>query len=567
MKKMNKSALLWFLEKVKKQIPVVILSGFFSMLSAASSLWLALLSKELIDTATSLLSQPFSGTIWTYVTLPEIATPACKVFALIAAQLILSVVTNRLRVEIEGRTEMSLKRSAFGALMNVEYQAFYRYHTGELLTRMTADASLSSRNFTNLLPMALSMLTRLIGGLIVITSISPYFTAGILVIGGIVAVVSRFYGVRAKKVHKKCQETEGKTRSFMQEVMGNLLSVKAFSNQPYMMEKFEHFQADNFRQRLRRNLIHTLGSAGVQLLLTSTYYLALICGAVMMIAGQLTVGTLAALLQIFEQMQAPLRNTSGLLSQYYSMIASVERLYELEQLPMESSTPLPAPREQLFGSFKTLSINNVSFSYDENAPVLHNVSFGVKRGEITALVGESGIGKSTLLKLILALLNPQTGTITIDGSESVSVDAATRIYFSYVPQGNTVVSGTLRENVTFFRPDIADDRVREALRLACLDDFVDSLHEGLNTVIGEHGYGVSEGQAQRIAIARALLNDAPVLLLDECTSALDIETEKRLLLNLRDMTDKAVLLVSHKSTTVEGSDHVFRLQDRQLTEE
>lgn len=567
MKTVNRSALLWFLEKTKKQIPIVVLSGFFSMLSAASSLWLALLSRDLIDTATNLLSRPFSGTVWTYILMPEIAIPACKVFALIAAQLILGIVTNRLRVEVEGRVEMSLKRSAFSVLMNVEYQAVHQYHTGELLTRMTADAALSSRNFTNLLPMALSMLTRLIGGLIVITAISPYFTVGILVIGAIVAVVSRFYGTRAKMTHKKCQETEGKTRSFMQEVLGNLLSVKAFSNQPFMMEKLERFQADNFRQRLRRNLVHTLGSAGVQVLLTATYYLALICGAVMMIAGRLTVGTLASLLQIFEQMQAPLRNTSGLLSQYYSMIASVERLYELEQLPMESSTPLPAPREQLFRSFKGLTVRDVSFSYDGANPILNGVSMTVKRGEITALVGESGIGKSTLIKLVLALLNPQTGVITVEGDASMPVDAATRVYFSYVPQGNTVVSGTLRENVTFFHPYIEDDGILEALRLACLDDFVASLPEGLNTVIGEHGYGVSEGQAQRIAIARALLNKAPVLLLDECTSALDAQTEKRLLSNLREMTDKAVLLVSHKSTTVEGSHHVFRLQNARLTEE
>ena len=565
-KKHDKTALPWFIGKVKRQIPTVGLLSVLHMLSAASSLWLAWLSKDLIDAATALIAQQKPENVWEYVLRPEIANPAVTVFALIVFQVLCSILISNLRVRAEGRVEIVLKRSAFQALLNAEYTAVYRFHTGEMLTRMTADASLSARNFVSLLPSALSMITRLIGGLILLTALSPYFTLGVLVIGVIVAIISRFYGAYAKKLHKKCQETEGRTRSFMQEVLSNLLTVKAFSNQPYMEEKLEEYQKENFRQRLRRNLVHNTGNTAVHLLLTSMYYIALIFGVVLLVAGSLTVGMLAALLQVFEQIQAPLRNASGLLPQYYSMMASVERLRDIELLEKEDNPTLSRSREDLFAVFKGLSLTKVDFAYDADTPVLNEVSLRVHRGEIVALIGESGIGKSTTIKLLLALLSPQSGRVAVECERTYPVNAATRIFFSYVPQGNTVFSGTLRENVAFFRPDIADEKIREALQLACLDDFLQALPNGLDTLIGEHCYGVSEGQAQRIAVARALLHDAPVLLLDECTSALDVKTEKRLLTNIREMTDKTVLMVSHKNTAVEGCDRIVRLRDGKLTE-
>ncbi|MBQ9964829.1 MAG: ABC transporter ATP-binding protein, partial [Clostridia bacterium] len=324
---------------------------------------------------------------------------------------------------------------------------------------------------------------------------------------------------------------------------------------------------ENFRQRIRRNTIANLGNTGVYLVLTATYYVALLCGVVMMIAGTLSVGTLAALLQIFEQIQSPLRNASGLLPQYFTMMASAERLYEMEQLTPEAATPLPATPEELFRSFSQLEFRDVRFTYEDGAKILDGVDLQLRRGEITALVGESGIGKSTVIKLILSILTPQAGSICLHcGEHRFSIDAATRLFFSYVPQGNTVLSGTVRNNIAFFRPDVSDERLRDVLKLACLEEFVDGLPEGVDAEVGEHGYGVSEGQAQRIAIARALLNDAPILLLDECTSALDSETEERLLHNLRSLTDKTVLIVSHKDGTVAGSDHIVRLQDGKMEE-
>lgn len=561
----RQTALRWLLGKSRRQLPAVVVLGLFNMLAAGLSLWLALLSKDLIDAANVLILRPLPQDVWQCISRPEIAVPAIRVLCAIVAQVVLNILISNLRVRAAGRLEMSLKQTLFCALMHAEYTAVHRYHSGELMNRLTADAALVAQNFVGLLPSALSMFTRLVGGIAVLAVISPWFTVGVLAVGVMVVFLSRFYGGYAKKFHKICQETDGKTRSFMQEVLSNLLCVKAFSNQSYMEERLDALQQHNFRERVRRNMVSNFGNTGAYLLLTTAYYVMLLCGVLLMIAGTITVGTLAALLQIFEQLQAPLRSASGLLTKYYSTIASAERLWELERLEKEKIEPLPLSKEELFRSFTQLSIRQLTFAYDEATPVLNGVDMTVKRGEITALVGESGIGKSTVMKLILAILTPQTGEMSlICGEQKLKVNAATRDFFAYVPQGNTVLSGTLRENVAFFRPHISDKRIEQALHLACLDDFLQSLPEGLDALIGEHGYGVSEGQAQRIAIARALLNEAPVLLLDECTSALDPQTEKQLLGNIRELTDKAVLMVSHKSSAVQGCNTVLRLQNGKL---
>ncbi len=564
----NRAASGWLLHKSRKQLPMILLLSVLNMVAAACSLWLALLTKDLIDAADTMLTQALPTSVWDCISQPLIARPALLVIAIILLQVLLNIISSNIRVRAICRLEMTLKRTVFRALMRADYTAVYRYHTGELMNRLTADVALIASHWVGLLPSAVSMLTRLVGGLIVLTAISPWFTVGVIGVGALVACLSRIYGKYAKRLHKLCQETNGKTRSFLQEVLGNLLSVKAFDSQQRMEEKLDEYQRENYRQRVKRNAVSNFGNTGVYLVLTATYYVALLCGVVMMIAGTLSVGTLAALLQIFEQIQAPLRNASGLLPQYYSTMASAERLSELENIKAESATPLPATTGELFHQFSQLVFHRVAFAYDEHTPVVNGLDFTLKRGEVAALIGESGIGKSTIIKLILSILLPQDGEIVLQcDTKQLPVDAATRVFFSYVPQGNTVLSGTLRENIVFFRSDIADERVNEVLRLACLEEFVESLPEGLDAVIGEHGYGVSEGQAQRIAIARALLNDAPILLLDECTSALDIHTETQLLSNIRELTDKTVLMVSHKTTAMQGCDRVLRLADGKLIEE
>ncbi len=561
--KVNKAAGAWLFTHTKRQLLSVLLLSVLNALTALAYLWLALLSKQLIEAAQTLLSGGAERGIWDCLRDPLLYVPTLTVVGVVLGQVVLHALTSRLRVYASGKLEMRLREQVFSSLLKADYAAVSAYHSGELITRLTSDITVVAQTVTGLLPTATSLAAKLIGGLIVLATLAPDLALVILGVGVVALIGSRFYGVHLKKLHKRCQEAYGATRSFMQEAFGNLLSVKAFADENAVEQEMNARQTAHFRLKLRRNGVQVIGSTGMYLLMTAAYYLMLLWCVFCLAIGTMTVGTLTALLQIFEQLQSPLHSASGLLPQYYAMIASAERLQQTDELPAEEKYELPSA---VANGLRALTLSGVSFAYDEESPVLDGVDLSVHRGECVALVGASGIGKSTLMKLVLAIHPCNSGSIVLEGDgESVSVCAAARRLMAYVPQGNVLISGTIRENIAFFR-DVTDVQLETAVRLACLEELVDSLPDGVDTMLGEHGIGVSEGQAQRIGVARALLQDAPLLLLDECTSALDAQTEERLLGNLRSLRDRAVLLISHKDTTVSGSDRVFRLEGGRLSE-
>ncbi|MBR2406771.1 MAG: ABC transporter ATP-binding protein [Clostridia bacterium] len=562
--KVNKTAGKWLMQHTRRQLPSVILLSVLSALTSAAYLWLALLSKELIEAAQQLLESGKSLTLWNCLADPALYIPAATAVAVVLGQVILHMLTSRLRVHVSGKLEMRLREQVFSSLLHTEYTAINAFHSGELITRLTSDVTVVAQGVTGLAPTAISLLTKLVGSMAVLAVLAPELAVVIAAIGVLAVIGSRFYGSKLKKLHKRCQEAYGKTRSFIQEAFTQLLSVKAFADETAVENEMNACQNEHFRFKLRRNTVQIVGSTGMYLLMTAAYYAMLLWCVFCLAIGTMTVGTLTALLQVFEQLQSPLRSASGIMPQYYAMMASAERLQQADTMPPETDNTLPASRRTVVDGFRSLVMAGVSFAYDEDTPVLQQVDLTVNRGECVALVGASGIGKSTLMKLLLAIHSCDAGSISLEGEVSVPVSAATRCIMAYVPQGNALISGTIRDNITFFR-EVSTEAVEAAVRLACLDEFVGSLPEGLDTVLGEHGLGVSEGQAQRIAVARALLHDAPILLLDECTSALDAETEERLLKNLRSLNDKAVLLISHKDTTVAGSDRVLRLENGKLT--
>ncbi len=561
--KVNKAAGAWLFRHTRRQLPSVVLLSVLTAITSLAYLWLALLSKELIEAAQALLSSGASRTLWQCLAEPVLYVPALTVVGVVLGQVILHAVTSHLRVSVSGKLEMRLRERVFSSLLRTDYTAVSGYHSGELITRLTSDVTVIAQGVVGLVPTATSLLAKLVGGLAVLAVLAPELAVVIVAIGILALIGSRFYGAHLKKLHKACQEAYGKTRSFMQEAFAHLLSVKAFADETAVNDEMNTRQGRHFRLKLRRNVVQVVGSTGMYLLMTAAYYAMLLWCVFCLAVGTMTVGTLTALLQVFDQLQSPLRTASGILPQYYAILASAERLQQVDDLPVEQDSRLPADRGDIIRGFTALSMANVSFAYDADTPVLNGVDLTVNRGESVALVGESGIGKSTLMKLLLAIHTPSAGSIVLNGKTPVNISASTRSLMAYVPQGNALISGTIRENVAFFR-EVTDETVAEALRLACLDEFVVALPDGVNTVIGEHGVGVSEGQAQRIAVARALLHDAPILLLDECTSALDAETEERLLNNLHSLTDKAVLMISHKDTTVAGSDRVLRLENGKL---
>lgn len=299
------------------------------------------------------------------------------------------------------------------------------------------------------------------------------------------------------------------------------------------------------------------------LVFTFGYYGALAWGALQISRGIITFGTLTAFLQILQQIKAPFRNVSGLIPQYYTMQASAERLMELEMMEDESFETIIEDVKTFSETLESLVVEDLTFGYDKDHKVLDHCSVNFKKGELTLLVGESGAGKSTLMKLLLDFMPYEKGHIYFKTTHGIiPLDAGSRSVFSYVPQGNMMMSGTIRDNLTFCHEGASDQDLQHACEVACIWDYIETLPLGLDTPLKERGDGLSMGQVQRLAIARAILDDAPILLLDECTASLDASTEQQVLKNLKALHTKTIICISHTNAAKAYCDAMLVMVDK-----
>jgi len=339
----------------------------------------------------------------------------------------------------------------------------------------------------------------------------------------------------------------------MLEMLQNLLVVKSFSNENTVLDHSEALQRKSYRLRVKRTTVSVVSHIAMFLIFNAGYYMSLAYGAYKLLHGLLSFGDVTAILQLVNQIQSPFKNVSGLIPQFFAMLASAERIIELEELKEEEHSGAELPAD-IYDTSTEIVFDNVHFSYNQDSKI-SVMNFKFKLREFTAIAGESGIGKSTAIKLMLGILTPQSGRIYLkSGDNEYELGSNTRSLFSYVPQGNLILSGTIRENITFATPDVTEKQIIKSAKIAHIWDFISSLEDGLDTYIGEKGLGLSEGQAQRLSVARAILYDAPILLLDESTSALDSETESSLLTSLKNMTDKTCIIVSHKKAALDICD-------------
>lgn len=481
--------------------------------------------------------------------------------AVILLHLALHMLNKDLQVRIAGRLEMRLKNTAFGTLLEKAYSAVSDHHSGELMTRLTADVTVVSDNFATLLPSVAAMLARLVCAFAVITALDYRFACVLAAAGLILFLCTRLFRGKIKKMHRAVQESDGRLRSFLQEALENLLAVQVFGAYDRTNAEAQARGEENYTAKLKRNRWSILANTGFSAVFSGGFLFALLWSGVRLCTGSITFGTLTALLQLVNQVQMPVSNLSGIMPKYYAMLASAERLMELSSLPDDTALNPPCEKQALWDSFTGLHLRDVSFSYGRN-PVLQDVQLSLPRGEFAVLSGISGIGKSTLFKLLLGVLKPDAGAVEIEtAAGALSADKTTRALFSYVPQGNLLFSGTVRENLCFVKADATEEEIDRAVRVSCADEFLRELPEGLDTRLGEGGRGLSEGQMQRLAVARAVLTDAPVLLLDEATSALDAQTERRLLQNLKALPGKTCLLISHKTAAFDVCDRVLELRE------
>lgn len=548
--KTNSDSLKWILKNSKSAIFPVIITCVFSAINSVSTVYLALVSRDVIDIATKAKTGNLINTVF-------------LLFGVIAihfgAMFVASIIKNKTHIDLC----VNYKRTLFPLILRKNYAKISSFHSGDLVNRLVSDVDAVVSGSVNIVPTIVSMVSKIISCIIALYLLNPFIALAVLPVGALIYIGNRAFRTRFKELHKECQRTDSKVRSFMQESFENLSVIKSFLSGNGIVNRLEENMQENRKLKLKRSLLRVSVMIIISVVFSLCYYLTLTWGAANLNTA-ITYGTLMGLLQLITNIRAPLQSATGIIPSYYAALASAERLMELEAIEDEKEPKSTKQINKIKKSFEKIVALNLDFSYKDNH-VIKDSSFEINRGTITALVGESGSGKSTLFKLLLGLLNADYGSLTFD--ENVEIDASTRPLFAYVPQGNMLISGTIRDNVTFCRDGVSDEDVVSAVKMAAAFDFISELPDGLDTVISERGSGLSEGQIQRIAIARAVLSDSEILLLDESTSAVDEETEAKLVENLKTLKDKTVIFITHRSSSLKACEHVIRVQDGRIFNE
>jgi len=543
----------WIFKRIRAFIPYILMLVVFVVVISYINVQFSLVSKSLIDIATNQAEG-------------SLKTSVIKLVVLLVSQLLLQILYIRIHVSVSGKLAMTIRTELFYKLLSKDYSKVSKIHSGEVLNRLVSDVSLISEKITEIIPNVFALCSTILFSFITLYQLDSRFALFCLCFGPVVLLAAYIYKKKIKNLHLKCRESDGRVRSHLQETIQNFIVVKAFRKENLMKKNSQKLQYENYRLNVKRSTVGILSNVLFFVAMTVGYYAALAWGVYRLSIGDptFTFGTLTAMLALVGQIQSPFREVASVLPQVYMVLASTERLIEIDNLPDDSKGRVISDEEAQ--NFTELTFDDVDFSYGE-VEVLKGVTFTVKKGEFVALCGVSGAGKSTLSKVMLSVVKPQAGRayITVNG-EKFDFCAQTRKMFSYVPQGNMILSGTIRDNITFCdeNPDV--DKIISAARAAQIIDDINKMPEGFDTVLGEKGHGLSEGQVQRLAIARALYYDAPVLLLDEATSSLDIATEDRLLTAIKEMTDKTCIIISHRREVMQACDKTYILQNGSLNE-
>lgn len=542
------SAMLWVLNKVHRRVPMLVGVMLTNGGSALLSVLFALGSRMVIDSAVAGEKSSFLR--------------ACGVqLAIILGMLVCLTLRRYLSDRLQDELDRDWKATLLHGLLRGEYASVSAYHSGELINRLNNDVRTLNDGLISAIPGLVSMVVRLAAALIVVTALEPVF-AGIAVAVGILAIVGTGVVRKGlKELNKRVSETDGRVLGFLQETLEKLLVVQAMDLTCEVEKRTDSLLEERYRMQRRKRRVSLTANVGISILYQLAGFVTLVWCAWELLHGKMSFGTLTAMTQLVAQLQAPFVNLSGFLPKYIAMTAAAERLRELEEIPAAACEELEDPGAY-YREMDCLCAEDMSFSY-ENEEVFQSVGFELPKGAFAAVTGASGIGKSTLLKLMLGVFSPDAGALyACHRGERTPLSRGTRGLFAYVPQGLFLFSGTLRENLLISRPEASPEEVERAVYVSAMDSFLSQLPDGLDTVLGENGMGLSEGQAQRLAIARAVLSGAPILLLDEITSALDGETEETVLRRIAEMENRTCIVVTHRSAALQLADWQLEVTDK-----
>lgn len=569
----------WLFSQSKAQHGRIVALSVLCTVQAAVLVSFALACRAVID-------QAVAGNI------DGLLASAAILAGVIIAQLVLRLAINSTQERIRARFALELRKSMFDSIFVARFGNVLRFHSGELSNRMFSDVQVVSNGVATIIPSFVSMLMQLVFAIAVLALISPPMVALFAAAALLSFVLARTLRGRLKALHKTVQEKEGAVRVFLQEALEHQLVIRSFGAQPATSARANTLQEDHFTAQMRRRGYSIAANASFSFFFNALYAVALTWCAFELLHGTMSYGTLMAVLQLVARIQAPVSSLSGMLPQLYQTLASAERLMEVAELP-HSEGCLPVTAEEFYQRLSGVRMRNLAFSYDDEEAEGAAVSAGgmeapsgeeavsltcadvfVPKGSFVVVEGPSGSGKSTLFKLLLgaydadgfayelaegAALDAPAGAVATGApltdapagaTTAVSSCAASEVppgAFAYVPQDNFLFAGSIRENVAFAAPDATDDQVKHSCEVACAWGFVEELPLGLDTMIGEHGQGLSQGQLQRLAIARAACSGAPIMVLDEVTSALDDATEAAVLANITSLPGKTIFVAAHRA--------------------
>lgn len=546
----------WIGGYARQHIWAIVVYTLLGLAGTGISLLGSLVSKDLID----IITGHETG---------QVVMTFCIMIGMNLGSVFLTQISNYISTKISMSVDAGIKADIFSKILVTDWESLTEYHTGDLLTRWNGDASNIASGILSFVPNLIIYLFRFGSALWMVLYYDASFAVFALVSMPVSFLISRYLTKKMQSNNNKSAAMNAKMSGFNQEAFSNIQTIKAFDMISLYIERLKNLQREYITMRMSYQKMSMVISVLMTLIGMAVSYASYGWGIYRVWSGAISYGTMTMFLTLSSTLTSTLNNLISLIPTSISLTTSAGRLMDIVEMPREDYSKkeeVKAFWERHKEEGVGLSVQDVSYAYRNGTVVFEHAFMEAHPHEVVALIGPSGEGKTTMLRLLLSLILSQEGTAQLcTREENMPLNASARQLISYVPQGNTMFSGTIAENMRNVKEDATDEEIRNALEIACAWDFVEKLPDGINSPIQERGGGFSEGQAQRLSIARAILRRSPILLLDEATSALDVATERKLLKNLmKDEYPRTCLVTTHRPTVLEVCTRVYAIRDKHL---